>query len=73
LFFTGEYRGYILTVPSGTAALTVWGFTDGRPYVRVQTGATTFSMVLPSKQGYIIEVVPQDGQVVNYSMQVKVN
>jgi hypothetical protein len=50
-----------LFVPSGTAALTAWGFTDGPPYVRDQAGAKTISMVLPSTQDYIIEVVPQSG------------
>ncbi|HEY5268754.1 MAG TPA: hypothetical protein VII97_00290 [Anaerolineales bacterium] len=62
-----------LTAPSGTAALTVWSFIDGQLFIRSQLGETTFSMVLPCTQDYIVEVVPQGGQVVNYSTKVVVH
>jgi len=68
----GQTMNIALTVPAGTAALTIWGFSDGQPYQRSVTGSTTFNMVLPSTQDYIIEVVPMAGQVVNYSMKVEV-
>ena len=68
----GQTMNLNLTVPSGTAALTVWGFTDGQPYLRAELGQTTFSMVLPSTQDYIVAVSPQGGTVVNYSMTVQV-
>jgi hypothetical protein len=54
------------------AALTVWGFSDGQPYMRAQMGSTTFNMRLPSTQDYIIDVVPQAGQEVNFTLKVEI-
>jgi len=54
------------------AALTVWGFSDGQPYMRAQMGSTTFNMQLPSTQDYIIDVVPQGGQEVEFTMSVEI-
>jgi hypothetical protein len=68
----GQTMTINLTAPAGTAALTVWGFSDGQPYLRSVTGSTTFSMTLPTTQDYIIEVVPNGGQVINYSLAVEV-
>ncbi len=68
----GQTMNLNLTVPAGTAALSVWGFTDGQPYLRAELGQTAFSMVLPSTQDYIVAVSPQGGTVVNYSMTVEV-
>ncbi len=61
-----------LTSPGNQAALTIYGFTDGQPYIRSVTGATTFDMKLPATQDYIIEVVPMAGATVNYSLFVQV-
>jgi hypothetical protein len=58
--------------PSSAAALTVWGFNDGQPYIRAQLGSTTFNMQLPSTQDYIIDVVPQAGQEVAFTMTVEI-
>ena len=58
--------------PSSAAALTVWGFNDGQPYIRAQLGSTTFNMQLPSTQDYIIDVVPQAGQEVDFTMTVEI-
>ncbi len=52
------------------AALSVYGFSDGQPYLRYVSEATTFSMKLPSTQDYIIQVYPRAGQVVNYTLVV---
>lgn len=52
------------------AALTVWGFSDGQPYMRSVMGSTTFNMQLPSTQDYIINVVPQGDKEVDFTMQV---
>ncbi len=68
----GQTMKIDLTVPADTAALTIWGFSDGQPYQRSVTGSTTFNMVLPSSQDYIVEVVPQAGQLVDYSMKVEI-
>ncbi|HUH95751.1 MAG TPA: hypothetical protein VLZ89_00215 [Anaerolineales bacterium] len=55
------------------AALTIYGFSDGQPYIRSVTGATTFSMKLPVTQDYIIDIVPQaPGMAVNYTLVVTV-
>lgn len=54
------------------AALTVWGFSDGQPYIRSVTGATTFSFKLPMTEDYIIDIVPNGSMVVNYTLIVTV-
>ena len=55
------------------AALTVYGFSDGQPYIRSVSGATTFSMKLLVFQDYIIDIVPQvAGKEVNYTLVVTV-
>ncbi len=57
---------------AGNAALTIYGFSDGQPYLRSVTGSTSFGMKLPSTQDYIIEVVPQAGKIVSYTLVVSV-
>jgi hypothetical protein len=54
------------------AALTVWGFSDGQPYIRSVTGATTFSFKLPMTEDFIIDIVPNGSMVVNYALVVTV-
>jgi len=66
-----ELEVTVNTAPE-VAALTIWGFTDGQPYARAQNGVTDFSMTLPSTQDYIIEVIPQGGNVVDYELKVKI-
>ena len=61
-----------LNVAKDSAALTIYGYSDGQPMVRAQMNQTTFSAKLPSTQDYIIEVVPFAGTVVNYSMKITV-
>jgi hypothetical protein len=61
-----------LNSQGNSAALTVWGFSDGQPYLRSVTGQTSFSMKLPSTQDYIIEVVPKAGAVVNYTLVIRI-
>ncbi len=70
-------RGQKMTVDLGnlsnTAALTIWGFTDGQPYVNANMSQTThFAFTLPATQDYIIQVVPQGGLVVSYVMTVQI-
>lgn len=52
------------------AALTIYGYTDGQPYLRSATEQTSFTLKLPATQDYIIEVVPKAAQVVSYSLEV---
>lgn len=68
----GQKMDVILSVPGDSAGLTIWGFSDGQPYARAQNGVQDFSLTLPSTQDYIIEVVPQAGQVVEYSLLVRI-
>lgn len=56
----------------GNAALTIYGFSDGQPYIRSVTGSTSFNFQLPLTQDYIIEVVPMAGTVVNYTLVVNI-
>jgi len=68
----GQAMDILLTPNPNMAALTVWGFSDGQPYMRAIMGSTTFNMQLPSTQDYIINVVPQGGQVVNFTLRVEI-
>ena len=68
----GQTINILLTPNPNSAALTVWGFSDGQPYIRAQMGSTTFNMQLPSTQDYIIDVVPQGGQEVDFSLKVEI-
>jgi hypothetical protein len=58
--------------PDNNVALTIYGYTDGQPYVRAANGKTSYTFRLPATQDYIIEVVPMAGKVVNYYMEVTI-
>ncbi|MGZ6317288.1 MAG: hypothetical protein ACXWNQ_08520 [Anaerolineales bacterium] len=68
----GQKMNVDLTNLSGDAALTIYGFTDGQPYVRYVSEQTSFSFTLPSTQDYIIEVVPRAGSVVSFLLNVQI-
>jgi hypothetical protein len=68
----GQKMDVILDVADETAGLTIWGFSDGQPYARAQNGVRDFSLLLPSTQDYIIQVVPRAGRVVDYSLMIKI-
>jgi hypothetical protein len=70
--FSGQQMDVTISTSPEVAALTIWGFNDGQPYARAQNGVTNFSLKLPSTQDYIIEVVPQGGNVVNYEVEVRI-
>jgi hypothetical protein len=61
-----------LATTSGVAVLSVYGFQDGTPYLRYVVEAKTFSLILPSTQDYIVQVVPKAGQVVTYSLNIAI-
>lgn len=67
-----QYMEVDLNGVAKDAALTIYGFSDGQPYIRSVTGATTFSKKLPSTQDYIIDIVPAAGKEVNYTLVVTV-
>ncbi|MBN1451105.1 MAG: hypothetical protein JW963_08835 [Anaerolineales bacterium] len=68
----GQNMNIVLMPNPNVAALTIWGFSDGQPYMRAQMGSTTFNMQLPSTQDYIINVVPQGGQEVDFTMTIEI-
>ena len=61
-----------LDAPNMSALLSVYGYQDGQPYLRSAIGSQTFNMKLPTTQDYVIQVVPNAGQVVNYSLNIVV-
>lgn len=68
----GQQMTLKLSDTGGKGALSIYGFSDGQPYLRSVVEATDFSFTLPTTQDYIVEVVPQAGQVVNYALKVTV-
>jgi hypothetical protein len=69
----GQSMGVDLNGVGKEAALTVYGLSDGQPYIRSITGATTFSLKLPVSQDYIIDVVPNAGQEIGFTLVVTVS
>jgi hypothetical protein len=61
-----------LEAPNMSALLSVYGYQDGQPYLRSAIGSQTFNMKLPATQDYVIQVVPNAGQVVNYTLNITV-
>jgi hypothetical protein len=70
--FAGQQMDVTINTDPEVAALTIWGFSDGQPYARAQNGVNEFSMTLPSTQDYIIQVVPQGGNVVDYELEIEI-
>jgi hypothetical protein len=60
-----------LNVPSTTAYLDVFGIATG-VLLSPTAKATTWTGVLPQTQEYVIEVIPNNGQVVNYSIIISI-
>lgn len=59
-----------LNTSASQAVLSIWGF-DGTSHVSPQNQATTFSMDINETQYYIIEVVPREGRVVDFQIQIE--
>ena len=69
----GQKMTVDLSELSNTAALTIWGFSDGQPYLNANMSQTPhFAFTLPATQDYIIQVVPQGGIVVSYVLNVQI-
>jgi hypothetical protein len=69
---SGQTMSTSLNVPSTTAILDVFGLATG-PLLSSSANATTWSGVLPSTQDYVVEVIPHNGQEVNYTLTVSCN
>lgn len=57
---------------SSKASISIYGFTDGKYYVRSNEGQRSVRLVLPATQDYIIVVVPAAGNEVNFSLTVTI-
>jgi hypothetical protein len=68
----GQKMTVKLSGTAGQAALSIYGFSDGQPYLRAVVEATDFNFILPATQDYMVEVVPRAGQVINYTLKVTV-
>jgi len=68
----GQTMTVNLTAPPNSAGITIYGVDDGQPLIRSQTGATSFSGVLPATQDYVIQVVPFGNSTVNFTLNVTV-
>jgi hypothetical protein len=60
-----------LNVPSTTAYLDIFGIATGS-LLSSAARSSTWTGVLPQTQAYVIEVIPNNGQVVNYSLTVSI-
>lgn len=65
----GQTMDAALNVPSTSAYLDIFGIASGA-LLEPSVKANHWSGVLPSTQSYIVEVIPNNGQVVNYSLTV---
>jgi hypothetical protein len=74
VLFAGQNQRMNLSLNGvgSNAVLSVYGFTDGQPYLRYVTEQTTFDFKLPATQDYIVQVVPRAGMVVSYTLVVKI-
>lgn len=61
-----------LNVPSSSAYIDIFGISTGT-LLSSSAKATTWTGILPQTQDYVVEVVPSNGQVVNYSLTVSVH
>ena len=69
---TNQTMTATLNVSSSTAYLDIFGLSSGT-ILNSSDKATTWTGVLPQTQDYVIEVVPNNGAVVNYGLTVTVH
>jgi len=61
-----------LSDASDAAALSIYGYVDGKSYLEASEGKKSITLEdLPVTQDYIVEVVPSDEQVVSYLLSVQ--
>ncbi|MGD0613322.1 MAG: hypothetical protein ABSB41_17630 [Anaerolineales bacterium] len=68
----GQTMTASLNVSSSTAYIDIFGIASGT-ILGAAAKASTWTGVLQESQEYVIEVVPSNGQVVNYSLQVSIH
>jgi hypothetical protein len=62
-----------LNAPANSAYLDIFGLAFGQLLLDPADKANTWTGPLPSTQDYIIEIIPSNGQVVNYSLTVTIH
>ncbi len=70
-FSTGQTLTASLDVPSTTAFIDIYGLSTGT-ILSASSAVNTWTGTLAQTEGYVIEVVPVNGQVVNYSLTVSI-
>lgn len=69
---SGQTMTLALTAPANSASLDVFGLAYGQLLLKETAQVTSWAGSLPADQDYIIEVVPNAGQVLDYSLMVSV-
>jgi hypothetical protein len=67
----GQTMTATLNVPSGTATIDIFGLASGS-LLSSTARSSTWTGILPQTQDYVIEVIPTNGQVVNYNLTVSI-
>ena len=65
----GQTMTASLTQPPSTATIDIYGLSSGT-LVDASAGYNSWSGTLPQTQDYIVEVIPTNGQVINYNLTV---
>jgi hypothetical protein len=68
-FNAGQILTASLNVPSSTATIDIYGLSTGT-LLSASAAVSTWTGTLSQTEGYVIEVVPANGQVVDYSLSV---
>lgn len=69
---SGQTMTLTLTAPASSTSLDVFGLAYGQLLLKETAQATSWTGSLPADQDYIIEVVPNAGQMLAYSLTVSV-
>ncbi len=55
----------------GSAALTVWGYANGKTYLRAANNSTSLSFTVPVTQDYFLEINPKAGAILSYVLYLR--
>ncbi|MCE1254125.1 MAG: hypothetical protein LWX83_11330, partial [Anaerolineae bacterium] len=68
----GQNMNVVIDSPNRIVLLTIYGLTDGNPYIRHVSGASEFSFTLPMTQDYVIECFNSNDAPVDYTLRTSV-
>lgn len=69
----GQTMNLKLTPDDKSVLLAFYGYDDGQPYLRIESGQTSWSGKVPTTQDYIIQVVSVVDTNTNFTLDVSVN